>query len=279
MIESVNHSPRAKSRKNHNTQSQKKAFNTQELGVPVISKKSIKRKNTVFGKRTRTNQLAVNSREDPQASFFREKFLSNSEKLKKEGEARMTNSPVNSPDLVDFRVLPQETIRVAILVSSKVIFRKEVCVEYRVSTSFSARSQVVKVFATFRAPKITLSQRIEKLGTLPLYSKINFSVSLKNHEKVHDYMLIRPKNFNNFTDDIVEEIIGIYQAWVEKKDIYSSDFLEREEVIEINQLLKYLARTYPLQCQDYIVKVPKKSSFQFPMLLDNLYSKGTLPIL
>jgi hypothetical protein len=155
-----------------------------------------------------------------------------------------------------------------------VIFKEEVCIEYQVSSRFSAKTQTLKIFPSFRAPKISLTQRIEKLGTLPLYSTVDFSIFLRNHEDVNDYIILRPRNFSNFTDEMVQEIFDLHQSWIERRDIYSSDFLEREEIMEINQMLKYLGKCYPLQCQNYIVQVPRKSGFEFPVILDNLYSSG-----
>jgi hypothetical protein len=186
----------------------------------------------------------------------------------------MTYIQVNASELIKFQIYPNETIMITVIVSSKRIFDEEVCIDYEASTYFSAKKCKMQIFASFRAPKIVLNQRIEKLGTLPLYSNIEFFLTLKNHENDGDYLILKPKNFPNFTDEMVEEILDLHKNWVDGKDICSPDFLELSEIVELNQMLKYFSKNYPLRFQNYIIKSKKLSTQSIQVYLDNLFSHG-----
>lgn len=235
-------------------------------------KTRLNRKNTV-AKKSRNLPNFANSRPNHSYLVSKETPFSQSDKRRAEAPSRNVLE-VNAPDLLQFEVLPREKVQITVTLSSKTIFEEEVCVEYQASTSFSARSAKMQIFSRFRAPRITIGNRIEKLGTLPLYSQVEFSLKLKNHESDCDYLVLRPGNFPNFDDDMVREVCELFRLWIDRLDICSPDFLDLEEVAQIDRTLKFFARAQALRFPNYIVKIPKHSTLELPVRLDNLYSEG-----
>ena len=181
---------------------------------------------------------------------------------------------VSAPEMLNFEVRPKERIKVNISISSKVIFCSEIEINYLITSFFSPQREIFKILTAFRSPQITLSKRIEKLGSLPRYSKLDFSLSFKNWEEVDEYMVLRPLKFEHFTDEILDEIFELYTTWITRQDIYCNDFMEESEIAEINSLLTYYGKEFALKLEDFVFKISRKSSYRLPLMLDNLFSQG-----
>ena len=189
---------------------------------------------------------------------------------------KRTRTQINSTSVTNFLIQPKERITLTLQISSAQISAEEERVSLEITSLFSGLHKSFQIFAGFRSPEISLSRRIENLGTLPILSKFEFSVSVTNHEEIDEYIILRPLSFESFSSEIFEKCLSLYSEWNQHRGIYSSDFHLEDHTQELNSYLTYLSKSFQLQFTRFIWKVPAGQTLVIQALLDTVYSDGTL---